>query len=68
MTTTRFAKDFNGLTVLIVDHNLGTWPIVQVLDSGTGIVQAPVSIQQDSANKCTVTMALPGPYRVVCVI
>ena len=68
MTTIRYAEDFQGLTNLTVNHNLGTWPIVQVLDSGTGLLQTPDSIQQTSAHVCVVTMPAPGNYRVICVI
>ena len=68
MTTTRYAEDFQALQILTVNHNLGKWPIVQVLDSGTGLVQAPDSIHQTNTNTCVVTMPAPGNYRVICVI
>lgn len=68
MTNSRFSQDFTGLTSLTVDHNLGQWPVVQVIDTVTGLVLVPVSIQQVTANQCLVTMGLAGNYRVVCVI
>lgn len=48
-------------------HNLGAYPIVQVLDS-TGAVVIPLSIVNNTANDLTVTFTTSGTYTIIATL
>lgn len=48
-------------------HNLGSYPVVQVLDS-TGAVVIPLSIVNNTANDLTVTFTTTGTYTIIATL
>jgi len=57
---------FTNTTYNLV-HNLGSYPIVQVLDS-TGAVVIPLSIVNNTANDLTVTFTTSGTYTIIATL
>lgn len=54
--TAQYTSTFTGQTSVVVTHNLGHYPIVQVLDSG-GVLIQPDSITHGSVNAFTVVFS-----------
>lgn len=48
-------------------HNLGSYPVVQVLDS-TGAMVIPLSIVHNTANDLTVTFTTTGTYTIIATL
>lgn len=48
-------------------HNLGSYPVVQVLDA-TGAVVIPLSIVNNTVNDLTVTFTTTGTYTVIATL
>ena len=52
----QYTQTFTGQTSVTVTHNLGHYPIVQVLDNSANVIQ-PDTINHGSVNAFTVTFA-----------
>jgi hypothetical protein len=62
----RHTETFSSQTQIVVTHNLGEYPVVQVLDSSD--IEIVAQITHDSTNQCTVDLSESMSGRIVCVI
>ncbi len=61
------SQSFTNETSVVVLHNFGAYPIVQVIN-GSGVVIAPQSITHDSTNQATVAFASPTSGFVIASV
>ena len=59
------SETFTSQTEIVVTHNLGSYPVVQVFDASD--VEADAQITQDSTDQCTVNLSSSMSGRIVCV-
>ena len=62
----KYTQDFTSQTSVVVAHNLGSNPIVQVYD-GSGVVLVADTITHDSVNQTTVTFGVAQTGTILCI-
>ena len=61
----RHTETFSSQTQIVVTHNLGQYPVVQVYNASDELIVAEVT--HDSVNQCTVDLSESMSGRIVCV-
>ena len=62
----KYTQNFNATTSVVVTHNLGSKPSVQVYNS-YGVVILPDTITHDSLDQCTVTFGVSETGTILCI-